>query len=122
MRVTNGAGGVTGGTNPFSTVNASVSGTSGGHGLSAIEIPLLAAQLGGNSGLSVSSSSGWSTVLTPNTSPYTVPYSSAGYQSLGVGSILTTNTSSSSVGNLHTHPFSFALQIQYCDMIIATKN
>jgi hypothetical protein len=131
LRVVSGSGGATGGTNPFSTWNAQT--VTGVHTLSLSEVPAgmlssavntITGYLAGNSGMYTAiANGGWS------------PFSfGSGYASVCAGSGASTITYTSysqyaqsiqvqntnAGGGAHSHPIT--LNIQYCDLIICSKN
>lgn len=99
LRVVSGSGGVAGGTNAFSTVMAQT--VVGGHALSLAEIPSHTHSVG--SGLQSNSSSP-GTTFTAGTQGW------AGAQTSG----------SAGSGNSHNH--TITMDIQYIDLILASKN
>jgi hypothetical protein len=131
LRVVSGSGGVAGGTNPFSTVQAQTA--VGNHTLSLAETPggILASAVNtittyivANSGYYMPyANNGWSPLqvasgfngAAPVTGASTMSYASyCQYaQAVQVGS---TNTG----GGAHNHPIT--MQVQYCDVIICSKN
>ena len=116
LRVTSGSGGVAGGTNPFSTVNAQT--TVGSHTLALAEIPQLTSYMqNANTGLFAPLSTGaWSATVVSGGSGY---YASTTGGSLTYASYAQTQTSVTQ-GLGHNHPITLA--IAYCDLILASKN
>jgi hypothetical protein len=136
LRVVSGNGGVAGGTNPFSTVMAQ---TVVGNHTMALSETATGITSGGSNTFTVypSGGSGWNvpisgdalyTVLVQSLSPggYAVPYAvSNGTQAYSyTNSFSGGNTHNETVNNTgggaHNHPIMMA--IQYCDVILASKN
>jgi hypothetical protein len=134
LRVVSGSGGVAGGTNPFSTVMAQTN--VGNHALLAAEIPTINVNvsgsatlyIGGNSGYNVPwSTTGWAFPGYPGpaSGPEDAPYISSGsgsrgYSNYASGTVSISGSSSNTGGGPHNHPIT--MQIQYCDVILASKN
>jgi hypothetical protein len=134
LRVVSGTGGVSGGTNPFSTVMAQT--VVGNHTLSTAEtanaVPVSVSNTitvypRGSSGLAwpYTSNGNWYPVPVAQTAGgYLVPYTTDAGTSIGGGN----NSSGSNTmtgytqggGGAHNHPIT--MSIQYCDMILASKN
>jgi hypothetical protein len=102
LRVVSGAGGVAGGTNAFSTVMAQT--VVGNHTLAAVEEAPHTHTLGYAVGYS--GPTAWAQI--PNSGGINLYYS------------LTTDSQSSGGGSSHNHPIT--MQIQYIDIILASKN
>jgi hypothetical protein len=133
LRVVGGAGGGAGGTYGFSTVMGQT--TTGGHTLSTSEAAYGAASSSGNVSITVypAGNSGYSAPLNTGGgwggnqifagSGNWVPYSGNGNTITYTSSWSGTNVINSTVtagGGAHTHPIT--MSIQYCDVIIASKN
>lgn len=127
LRVVNGAGGVSGGTNPFSSVMAQT--VTGNHTLALSELPAGIASSSSQS-INVALSSGtfpisayWSLQSgTPGGTPYMSQAGPSGNSySGGMGGTNTISvTSGNTGGGAHSHPITMA--IQYIDVILASKN
>jgi hypothetical protein len=131
LRVVSGSGGVAGGTNPFSTVMAQTA--VGNHTLALAEIPggILASAVNTittyNGGLTnwyfPYANNGWSPLQTgagfsgntAATGASSMSYTSYSQYAQGI-QVSSTNTG----GGAHNHPIT--MQIQYCDVIICSKN
>lgn len=111
LRAVSGSGGVAGGTNPFSTVNAQT--VTGGHSIALADLPTLTAYGTGNYYWPLSTGS-WAQLNVSGGSGYYTTYSSGSQTYTNY-----TNVPGVGGGN-HTHPITMG--IQYCDMIIASKN
>jgi hypothetical protein len=127
LRVVSGTGGVAGGTNAFSIVMAQS--VVGGHTLSAAEIPLI-----------TSSKGNLITVYTPSNAYFPLGAGAWSYPATAIGSdpshakstgsssyanycqsnVNITVNSTNTSGAAHNHPIT--MDIQYCDVIIASKN
>ncbi|WP_051003003.1 hypothetical protein [Bradyrhizobium elkanii] len=135
LRVVSGSGGVAGGTNPFSTVMAQTN--VGGHTLTASELPSISTSSSGSAVLYLGANSAFYTPISttgwafsgwpaPTGGPEDSPFinSSDGgsrtYISYVSGSISVTGSSSNTGGGSHNHPIT--MSIQYCDVILASKN
>jgi hypothetical protein len=127
LRVVNGAGGVAGGTNSFSSVMAQT--VTGNHTLALSEMAAGIASTVTQS-ISVALSSGafpisayWSFQTgTPGGTPYMAQGGSSGNTYTGgmSGTNAINVTSSNTGGGAHSHPITMA--IQYIDVILASKN
>lgn len=129
LRVVSSGGGVSGGTNPFSTVNAAA--TTGNTTLTAAQIPAIASS-GGNTitGYPAGSSSytfpinttGWSYPGVNSGVSYYGPFSSTigTYTSFTQFPQTISVNSTNAGGTAHSHPLTLAMQ--YVDVIIASKN
>jgi hypothetical protein len=133
LRVVSGAGGVSGGTNPFSTVMAQT--TVGNHTLVAGELPGGITSSGGNnitvypSGVPANAvafinGGSWGLITVANQAGYYNPYvnTNAGFSYTGSFSAANSIsvTSNNTGGGAHNHPITMA--IQYIDVILASKN
>jgi hypothetical protein len=134
IRVVSGSGGVAGGTNPFSTVQAQTA--TGAHTLGVAELPTglqvsgsptITVYPGGNNTNYVPTcSAGFSqNVFTFTGTVYAVVAGSGGGSSMsytatmqGVNTI--TLTASNTSGSSHTHPLT--MSVQYIDVILCSKN
>jgi hypothetical protein len=132
LRVVSGSGGVAGGTNPFSTVMAQTA--TGNHTLTLAEAPagMLSSAVntittyfaGSSTSYAPTHSSGWGTWAGNAAAVFWTPYdmasTSVGYTSYGqyAQAVQVQNTNAS--GGAHNHPITMA--IQYCDVILASKN
>lgn len=134
LRVVSGTGGVSGGTNSFSSIMAQT--TTGNHTLARAELPSIPSSGSnnvtvypqGNSGIGVPfSAGGWNVAIggisaTGGTQNYYAyaPNGSISYTASFSGGNVTNVTSSGTSGTAHTHPIT--LDIQYIDLILASKN
>ena len=128
--VAGGSGGSAGGTNPFSTVMAQS--VVGNHTLAVSEIPPISATStqtltvypGGNSGWFVpASSSSWaqaSMATGGGSTPMPYTNTSITYAGAFQGSNTINTQSNNTGGGAHNHPIT--MNIQYCDVILASKN
>jgi hypothetical protein len=132
LRVVSGAGGVAGGTNAFSTVMAQT--TVGNHTLAAAELPSITSggsfsvtcYFGGSSSYlgPISTGNGFGGYAVPNSGAAYAPavYGSNPISYVGAtsGSSSVSSTSNNTAGGAHNHPIT--MQIQYIDVILASKN
>jgi len=137
LRVVSGSGGVAGGTNPYSTVMAQT--TVGNHTLARSELPTgiasnaantIVTYTAGNTGLYVAYANGYgwygdyyySYQNTPptQTNATGAPIGSISYTSYGQYNQNIQVTSNNTTGGAHNHPIT--LDIQYCDVILCSKN
>jgi hypothetical protein len=132
LRVVSGSGGVAGGTNPFSTVNAQT--TVGNHTLALAEVPggmlssatnTITTYLSANSTTYAPVQTGYSWSVIDGAAGYNIACANAvggscSYTSYGqyAQAIQVSNTNAG--GGAHNHPIT--MQIQYCDVIICSKN
>lgn len=112
LRVVSGAGGGSGGTNPFSTVMAQT--TVGNHTLVVGEVPNLNATVS-TSVFICTATAGWSSNTAQGTA-FFVPVPGGSVGSIQSMSGATTNGG----GGAHNHPITMAMQ--YIDIILASKN
>jgi hypothetical protein len=133
LRVVSGTGGVAGGTNAFSTVQAQT--VTGSHTLALSELPtgitspwssnitVYAAGTAGN-GVPYSNSASWAVMIVTYGTGYYIPYLSTNVGFSYSGSFYATNSATATSNNTgagaHTHPIIMA--IQYIDIILASKN
>lgn len=135
LRVVSGTGGVTGGTNPFSTVQAQT--VVGGHTMAVGDEATGIASSNSSVGINVypSGSSGYFGCINPGGTTYQLYVSQApsnGYNSLytNSGSAYTSTNvwsgnnpvSVTSTGGGNSHNHTIMMSVQYCDIIIASKN
>jgi hypothetical protein len=137
LRVVSGTGGVSGGANAFSTVMAQTA--VGNHSLSLGEAPAGIVSTGSaynyfylaNSTAAYApySTAGWSfsTYPAPNDTVEAMPYINASTPGLSLsyisycsGTVSLSVTSNNTSGAGHNHPIT--MQMQYCDVILASKN
>jgi len=137
IRVVSGSGGVAGGTNPFSTVMAQTA--TGNHTLVKAEIPAgitsnaantIVTYTAGSASLYVPYISGYGwygdyyysyqSVPATQTNATSGPIGSISYTSYGQYNQNIQVSSNNTTGGAHNHPIT--LDIQYCDVIICSKN
>jgi hypothetical protein len=132
LRVVSGSGGVAGGTNPFSTVMAQT--ITGDHTLARAEIPagILSSATntitvyiaGSSTNYAPTSGSGWTGMYAALGGPtyYGIysPGASTSYASYGQYAQNIQVQSTNTGGGAHNHPLTMAMQ--YCDVILCSKN
>lgn len=132
LRVVSGSGGVSGGTNAFSTVMAQT--VVGNHTLTLAETPAGIASggtspvtnwyFGGptNNAYAPSSTGGWTGINLSIGSGYVGVYYSGtqSYINYAGGQVTTNSTSNNTSGGAHNHPITMSMQ--YIDVILASKN
>jgi hypothetical protein len=132
LRVVSGAGGVAGGSNPFSTVMAQTA--VGGHTLAVGELPggitsaaanNIVSYPGGNGGLySPYNTTNWQgagfTATGPTQCPISINAAAINGTNQWVGNNTISVTSNNTGGAAHNHPIT--MQMQYIDVILASKN
>lgn len=132
LRVVSGTGGTAGGTVPFTTVMAQT--TTGNHTLSLGETPTgissvqnnsITVYAGGSNGNYVpATDGGWSQTNVSPASTNIVPITGGGRPVIGYIDLTAVNTigvvSNNTGGGAHNHPIT--MDIQYCNVILASKN